>query len=147
MIGLEVRDGRGTSEPLQPGSYWVGFLGYRAPLFNEQVEVRAGETTSVVQSLGAGVRRMVRTPRVPLDGFVLEQTWMNGTGRVLGRLEWGVKRREAESPHPHLLLPGSYRVVVEAWDGRSAETTFVVTDDPESDEVIELKSPVGAETD
>jgi len=141
-MSLALRDGRGVSEVLQPGTYWVGSLGYDAPLGNERVEVRDGETTTVLQTLESGVTRKVRTPPVPTDGVYLARNWMDGEGNVLARCGWGVKRREVESPSTRLLLPGSYRVVITARDGRSAETSFVVTDEPESDEVIDLPSPV-----
>jgi len=72
----------------------------------------------------------------------LTQTWKNADGRTVARFGWGVQRREADSPFEWLLVPGTYRVFVEALDGRTAETTFVVTDAPESDEVIELPTPV-----
>jgi RNA polymerase sigma-70 factor (ECF subfamily) len=142
VLALEVRDGRGTSGPLQPGSYRVGFGGSRGPLGNQDVVVRSGESTVLVYPVGQAVRRMVRMPRVPVDYLVLKQTWMNADGRTVARVGWGVQRREADTPFEWLIVPGSYRVTVEALDGRKAETTFVVTEDPESEEVIELPSPV-----
>lgn len=142
VFALELRDGRGTSGPLQPGSYRVGFGGSRGPLGNQEVIVRSGESTVLEYRVGQAVRRMVRMPRVPVDYLMLTQTWMNADGRTVARLGWGVQRREADTPFEWLIVPGSYRVTVEALDGRKAETTFVVTEDPESEEVIELPSPV-----
>jgi RNA polymerase sigma-70 factor (ECF subfamily) len=142
-IGMELQDGRGLSGPLQPGEYRVGFLGNEGrPFTSEAVQVLAGETASVTLALGPVVRRKVRMPRVLEDDVLLTQTWIDGEGKTIARLCWPVQRRESEVPLEWYLVPGDYRVIVEAADGRRAEATVLVTEAPESDEVIQLPSPV-----
>lgn len=142
-IGLELEDGRGLSGPLQPGEYRVGFSGMDGhPLLSAAAEVRAGETTTVHLALRPAVRRKVRIPLVLEDGVLLTQTWFGSDGQIVSKLCWGVQRRESDQSFEWFLLPGQYHVVVEAVDGRRAETDVLVTDAPESDEVIELPSPV-----
>lgn len=79
---------------------------------------------------------------MPVDDVLLTQTWIDGKGRTIARVGCPVQSRESVDPHEYLLQPGQHRVVVEMVNGRAAEIQFTVTDAPESDEVIELPSPV-----
>ncbi|HEX6882962.1 MAG TPA: sigma-70 family RNA polymerase sigma factor [Planctomycetota bacterium] len=143
-MGYSARivDGRGTTGPVPPGVYWIGFEGYEQPLVRNRVEVRAGEVAHTVLRLPRALPRWIQTPAAPGRSF-LRFVWewrregelVNRHGSVIGP---GPQR-----PLEMWLVPGRYEVVFTLEDGRSTTTSFEVspaTTGPES--AVILRSPL-----
>lgn len=140
---ITLRSGRGTSRPLQPGAYWVGFSGFRQPLLRRRVEVHSDETTQVNIALPTAVARLVQLPLFPVEGnFVCKLVWLRD-GEVQSQATVLLSNRAAPYPLMMQLVPGRYEVEVTLDDGQSATTRFEVTAEAESDAVIVLRSPLG----
>ena len=139
---LNIRNGVGKSEILQPGIYWVGTHGYGQPLFSKGVEVLAGETVSVELTLPKTVTRSVQMPAFEIEDVLTTLTFKRD-GAVVSRRTSIISTDANSAPHELQFAPGSYEVEVRLGNGNSATTSFEVDDRSESTEIIVLPVPSG----
>ena len=119
---IEVRDGRGTCESLQPGFYSVAPFGGGLPMMRTSVEIRSGETAHATLAVPVSYPRWFRYPPVAERDVHME--W-RCDGVVLSRGRWGIG--EGSEPLAMPLAAGHYEALMTLRDGRSATTEFEVS--------------------
>ena len=139
---LDVRNGTGMSEVLQPGIYWVGTHGYGQPLFSKRVEVLPGETAAVELTLPNTVTRLVQLPAFEVENVLTTLTFKRN-GVVVAQRTSLISTNAKSVPHELQFAPGSYEAEVRLGNGNSATTSFDVDDRSESSEIIVLPVPGG----
>jgi hypothetical protein len=142
--GITLRDGRGSAERLQPGTYVVVSDGYASPLAQQRVEVRSSETSRVVLELPAALTRWIEFPTMEGDGHVeFEVAWTCNGREVCRRRGSGLVGGAVQRPLPMRVPPGRHAVTLTLPDGRSATTTFDVNESTTAPELaILLRSPM-----
>jgi RNA polymerase sigma factor (sigma-70 family) len=139
---VRILDGRGTSGPLEPGVYWIGFGGYGRPLVRERVEVRSGETAHATIRLVPALPRWIQTPAAPPRSS-LRFVWEWRRDGVLVNRHASTVGHGPQRPLEFLLVPGHYEVTFLLEDGRSATTSFEVDDTTTGIEsAVLLRSPL-----
>jgi RNA polymerase sigma-70 factor (ECF subfamily) len=138
----KIFDGRGTCATLQPGFYWVGFAGYEQPLVQTRVEVRAGEAAHATIRVPAGLTRWIQVPDGPAKSLLLCTYEWRRDGELVGR-QCSMIGLGHQKPFDMNLVPGHYEAVLTLEDGRSATTSFDVSDATTTPEqAVVLRSPL-----
>jgi hypothetical protein len=140
---LEFKDGRAVRENVQPGRYRLDSFGHDVPKTRVELEVLPGETTRRTITLPPALDRWLHFPS-PTTVPVIEclHTW-TCDGVELARGRWTFRSLSASSPpYKHRLPPGHHTITFTADDGASETTTFDVSADTASpDLVVEVRAP------
>ncbi len=140
---VRVKNGRGTSGPLQPGSYILTVYPWIAPLTTTPAVVLAGETTDIVVRVPHMVIRTVRYPSITRPESRCTVRWFAAGGREISRAILRLWQTDVVSDVEFKIAPGDYRVEVTDLLGRSVSKTFHIGQEGESDEILVLPSPFG----
>lgn len=140
--GLEFEDGRAVRENVQPGRYRLDSHGNDVPKTRVELEVLPGETTRQAIRLPLAFDRWLRFPS-PTQVPMLEclHTW-TCDGVELARGRWTFRSLAKPLPYKHRLPAGQHAITFTADDGTSETTTFEVSAETSSPElVVEVRAP------
>jgi hypothetical protein len=123
-IAIENGEGRSAAQPA--GEYRLVFSGPTLPLTPTDVSIHAAQEALVDVRVEQGALCRLRFLH-PDDGWDLrlDLTWLDGSGRMLGRDRLQLVRGRAYV-FEQRLAPGRYRLEARAHSGRSAAVELAV---------------------